>query len=335
MRTSTTRRIGLVAVAAAFAVPGTASAGSIQTAIDSVKAHTDRADTALDRAVALYERNSDRRANAQLARSRTEMGLATAEAAKLRRAADSPSERAVAAAAHALVAGQQDENLEQLVDVLDEVDGRAEDSVAKAALADTRGREKAIAVISALVGAGVSEQAAAGLAKALAELSTDRNQEITDKSRALGSSRVSSSAKRSVAKSVEASVRGQKKAAERLAALIADEEVPEAAKPGLQRAYDAVVAEHGTVADILSRFSDQMPASIRSYVEAIVTQARQNAQGMRENRPAPPAGQPDGTPTGQPEGTPSGQPEGTPSGQSEDVPSGHPEGTPDGRPTGS
>ena len=48
-----------------------------------------------------------------------------------------------------------------------------------------------------------------------------------------------------------------------------------------------MVAEHGSVAFIHARLSDRMPASIHSFVEQIITQARTGAQGMRENRPDP------------------------------------------------
>ena len=61
-------------------------------------------------------------------------------------------------------------------------------------------------------------------------------------------------------------------------------------KPGLQRAYDTVVLEHENVADVLSRSSDRMPAYVRSFVQEIIRQAREDAQGMRENRPRPPSG---------------------------------------------
>jgi hypothetical protein len=71
--------VGAVLVAGALAFPVRAGA-HIQTGVSSVRAHTDRADAALDRAVALFERNRDRRAKQSFNRSRREMGQATAEA---------------------------------------------------------------------------------------------------------------------------------------------------------------------------------------------------------------------------------------------------------------
>jgi hypothetical protein len=85
--------------------------------------------------------------------------------------------------------------------------------------------------------------------------------------------------------------------------------MPAQSKQGLQRAYDAVVGEQERSADILARFSDRMPTRIRSFVEQIVRQAREDAQEMRDNRPPPPSdGDPEGDSPGAPEGTPGGPP---------------------------
>jgi len=290
--------IGALAAVAAVA-PATTASAHIDVAVKSVKAHTDRADAGLDRAVALFARNADKRGSRELAHSRRELGRATAEAAKLRRTAKTRNQRANAARATALVAGQQDENIEQLVGVLDEVSGRVENTIAKTALFDTRGRDKAIAIITALLDRGVPDKAANGLARALAALSTDRDDEIVAEVRALVGDEVSLPGKRTVARAVKADVEGQSKAAAKLAELIGDSDMPAQSKPGLQRAYDAVIAEHGSVAFILARLSDRMPASMRSFVEQIITQARTDARGMRENRPTPPmgGGAPTTTPT--------------------------------------
>ena len=67
-----------------------------------------------------------------------------------------------------------------------------------------------------------------------------------------------------------------------------------------------MTAEHGSAAFILARLSDRMPAFVRSFVERIITQARSDAQGMRQNRPAPPVGGPGGAPTAGPGMAPAG-----------------------------
>lgn len=159
-----------VLVAGALAFPVGASA-HVGTGVSSVRAHTDKADAALDRAVALFERNRDGRGEQSLRRSRREMGQATAEAARLRRTARSASARAAAARAQVLVADQLEENVELLEGLLDEVEGRVENLVAKAALADTRGLDKAIAIIEVLLEQGLPSQAIAGLNAALSALS--------------------------------------------------------------------------------------------------------------------------------------------------------------------
>ena len=121
-------------------------------ASDAVKAHTDRADAALERAVALFEAHRDGRAARALKANRGAIGEATAAAAKLLRDADTPAERREAAKALRLVATVRDDSVEVLVEALDEASGRVESKVARAALSDTRGREKALGILAALAG---------------------------------------------------------------------------------------------------------------------------------------------------------------------------------------
>ncbi len=298
-------RIGACALIAtgALALPAGANAADIQTAVQAVQAHTDRADTALDRAVSVFEKNSDRGARKAFATSRREMGLAKAAAAKARRQADTPSEHSQAALAQALVGAELGENVEKLAAALLPADRTDENMIAAAARADTQGREKAIAILTALMGQ-VPDQAKFGIARAIEALSQDRDDETQATGKALVSKHVSSANKRRVAEAVKVSVDGQATASATLAALIANPSMPAQSKPGLQIAYDAVTGEHGSVADILSRLSSRMPAFVRTFVEQIITQARTDAQGMRENHPTgPPAGTPGG-PTAGPSGGP-------------------------------
>jgi hypothetical protein len=311
---SSNSRIGACALiaAGALALPSGAAAADIQTAVSAVTKHTDRADAALDRAVALFEANSDRAARRAYAASRKQMGLAKAAAAKARRVADSPAEHALAAGAQATLAREQGENIEKLAAALLPADGADEARIASAARADTQGREKAIGVLTALL-AQVPEQARTAIAKAIAALSLDRADETAIEAKALVSSKVSTTSKRRIAAAVRSSVEGQADASATLAALIASPDMPAESKAGLQRAYDAVLAEHGSVADILSRLSDRMPAFARTLVEQIITQARTDAQGMRDNHPTgPPAGIPGPGAVTIPAGPLSGSPAGPP-----------------------
>lgn len=298
-------RVGACALiaTAALALPARANAADIQTAVKAVQAHTDRADAALDRAVSLLGKNNDRAARIAFAKSRKEMGLAKAAAAKARRQADTPTENTQAALAQALVGAELGENIEKLAAALLPADGSDENKIAAAARADTQGREKAIAILTVLMGQ-VPEQAKFGIARAIAALSQDRDDETQATAKALVSKHVSAANKRRIADTIKASVDGQDTAAKTLAALIADPSMPAQSKPGLQIAYDAVTGEHGSVADILSRLSPRMPAFVRTFVERIITQARTDAQGMRTNHPTgPPAGVPGG-PTAGPGGGP-------------------------------
>lgn len=298
-------------VSAAAAFPAGASAADINTAVKAAGSHTTKADKALDRAVSLFEQGRDGEAARALKISRSEMGRATAAAKGANRAAKSRSDRGKAARANQLVAAQQDENIEQLVSVLDEAEGSVEKQVAAAALADTRGRDKAVAVLSKLSERGVSSKAGKGLARALAALSQNRDDEVQAEAEALASTDVSDESKATVTKAIEQNIEGQAKAGETLSGLLSSERTPDAAKAGLQRAYDAVTGEQESSADALDRACERMPAAICSFVRGVAAGGRENAQGMRDNHPS---GAPSGTPSGQPSGTPGGQPSGTPSG---------------------
>ncbi|MDP8944161.1 MAG: hypothetical protein M3N16_08605 [Actinomycetota bacterium] len=283
---------------AALALPAAASAEGIATGVKNVKSRTASADKALDRASALFAKGRDGKAVKRVVKSRKEMAKAEKVAAGLARRADDERERAAAARAHVLVADQRDENIEQLVGLLDEAEGRVENAIAKAALADTVGRDKALSVLHALVGRGVSGQAQAGIVQAIAGLSTGRDEEVRVEAEALASAEVSEDNKDELAATVEANLEGQQVAASRLGDLIADPSTPPESKVGLQTAYDAVTGEHQAAADTLAAFSDRIPAGVRTFVEQVVSQARQDAQSMRANRPAPPSGGslPPGTP---------------------------------------
>lgn len=292
---------GLTAAIAAGAllVPAAAQA-DMQKGVASVKAHTMKADAALDRAVALYEANAAARGDRSLATSRREMAAVRRDAATLRSSARTAAQEAKAARAANLVATEQDENVEKLVGALDDAPAASERKIAAAAKADVTGREKALGVLTTLLDE-VPAQGRAGISEAIAARSTGRDDEVVDQSEALTSTEVGDEAKAEVADGLEANVEGQSKGAERLAGLIAGNDVPEQAKAGLRKAYDAVVAEHGTSAVTLSAAFARLPEAIRPFVEAVVTRAREDAQSMRDQRPAPPSGQPEGTHAGQPE----------------------------------
>lgn len=285
-------KAGLVAAAAALALPASAAAESLATGVNAARAHTNRADAALDRAVRLWNRNSDRAAQRQFGQSRRELARAEANARRVERRANSDRERTVAAWVQRLVAEQRDDNVEVLTAALEEAQGRVERRVAQAALADTYGREKAMAVLDALLEEGVVARAETGVALALAALSQERGGEVARQAKALGSEEVSKASKRKVARTAAVNVKGQARAGGRLAELIADPDMPESSKAGLQRALDSVGKEQQAASATLSSVLDRLPAFVRSFVKAVVEQAHEDAQSMRENRPEPPTGGP-------------------------------------------
>lgn len=298
--------IALIATAA-LGFPAGASAADIQTAVDAAERHTQKAEAALDRATTLFAKGRESRGSRALSVSRRATAAAVADARRATRAADGRSDRRLAAAAQRLVAEHQDENIEQLVTLLDEADGGAETRAAAAVLADTRGRERAIAVLSRLAERGVSNRSAKGIARALVALSQDRDQEIEVEVEALTSEDVSASSAEILGDAVEANVEGQVTSASKLAELIASDSIPAAAAEGLQRAYDAVTGEQERSAAALEDACPLMPESVCTRVSEVAAGARSSAQEMRETRgPAADGGdpRPDGAPASAPTGAP-------------------------------
>ena len=282
-------KIAAIAATAALALPAAAGADSLATGVKNVKSRTASADKALDRAVSLFAKGRDGKAAKLVVKSRQEMAKAQKAAARLHRSADTARERAAAARAQVLVAEQQDENVEQLVGLLEESEGRVENAIAKAALADTRGRDKALSILHELLGR-VPSSAQSGITRAIGALSGGRDEEVQVEAQALASPDVAESSKDEVALAVEQNLEGQQLAASRLRALIDGGTMPDAAKAGLETAYAAVTAEHEAAAATLASFSDRIPASVRAFVEQVVNEAREDAAGMRDSRPAPPTG---------------------------------------------
>lgn len=271
-----------MAVSALLALPAGAHAKPRES---TVRAHSQQAGAALDRAISLFERNADSRAVRHLYRSRAELAAGQRDVAKLRRGADTAAERATLARAEALIAERQAANVEELVGVLDEADGRVERKIAAFALRDARGRDKAIAVISSRIEAGVPVNAVKGLTRSLASLSANRDEEVEAQGEALADDDVSTQSKKLVARTLETTVEGQHTAAAQLSQLLASDEVPAQAKQALQTAYDQVAQEHGDVAATLDRFADRMPANVRTRVAQVTQRSSEQAQAMRENRP--------------------------------------------------
>jgi hypothetical protein len=303
------RRAGAALLVGALAALPAVGSAHPSVAATSVRAHTDRADAALDRAATLFASGQDAEGLAAFGRSRSETGKAVAEAAKLVHTADTPAERAAAARALRLVATAQAEQIPPTVSLLGPAEASAENAIAEAALADTRGREKAIAVLRALIAKGVPDSAQAGIARAIVALSTDRGDEITAEVKVAADAEVSSRTAATLATTTDVSLRGQARAAAILTALKA--RLPAAAAKGIDRALAAIAAEQKAAAEALHAAAPGMPESVREFVSQVADRAADRAEGMREDRPAPPVPPDAGTP-----GPPAGPPVEVPAGPS-------------------
>ena len=309
------RMIGAaLAVGALVASPGVASAHPAA-AIASVEAHTDRADAALTQATSLFAAGRDARGATAFGRSRSETGLAVAEAAKLVRRADTPPERAAAARALRLVATARAKQIPDLVRLLGPAEATAERAIAKAALADARGRDTAIGVLSALLTKGVPAGAKVGIGRAIASLSVDRADEVLVEAQAAASTEVSAASAATLATTIDITLRGQVRATAVLTALKG--RLPAAASKGLDRALAAIADEQQDASEAIDSAVPGMPESVAEFVAGVADRAASEAAGMRESRPTAPAPTGDGGPetsSGPPAETPSGPPARSPAG---------------------
>jgi len=264
-----TRALGAaIAAGALVALPAAASAAPVDAAA-KVAVHTDRADAALDRASELFAAGRERPAVGALNRSRIALRHALKVSVRIVRKADTDEERGVAATAVIDVATQMDENIPTLVGLIETADApRADLRLAKAALADARAREKAIAILQELVEDGLSAESEAAVAQAIAALSTDRTAEIAKATEVLSDPEVSAAAGRNIRLAIDVSLRGQERAEAILKHLMT--QLPDAAQDGLQRALDAVCAERERSAEGLDAASERMPEGVRKFVDGLV-----------------------------------------------------------------
>ncbi|HET9720078.1 MAG TPA: hypothetical protein VFP55_08385 [Solirubrobacteraceae bacterium] len=277
------------AAVAALAAPAAASAADIQTAVSAVQSHTTHANAALTRAVSLFKHGNDSLGTKQFTISQKQLGLAQAAAGKLQAQAHTPSAKAQAAQAEIEVAKQDEASIVKLSALVPDASGKVQNAIAQAALSDTTAQNKALAVLAA-VELRAPAQAQAGLARAVEAISTATQREVSAEANAATDNSDSTTSANTLANAIKTAVSGQGTASTKLAALVASSSTPAAALPGLEKAYSEVTTQQGSIANILSHLSARMPASIQSFVSAIITQARTNASNMQNNRPTPPTG---------------------------------------------
>jgi hypothetical protein len=263
-----TRTLGAALAAGALvALPAAASAHPVDAAA-KVTAQTERADAALDRAADLFAAGRERPAVGALHRSQAALRHAVKTTARVVRKADTAEERGLAASAVITVATEMDEEIPTLVGLLDTArSARADLRLARAALADARGREKAIEILNDLVEAGLPAESQAAAAAAITALSTDRTAEIAKATAALQDPDTSAATGRTIRLTITVTLNGQGRAADILRQLI--EQLPDAARDGLQRALDAVRAEREQSAEGLDEASERMPDGMRKFIDRL------------------------------------------------------------------
>jgi hypothetical protein len=260
--------------AAALALPASAAAHS-DPSLGSVRAHAERADKNLDRALDRLERGRDGYAETWYDRARLELRRGEFDAKRLRRGADTVAERSRAGRAYWAVGDQADENIEVLVEMLDEARGSFEEEIADVIDRDLHARDRAIRLITALIESGVNENAVDGLTAALRSLTSERTGEIEALVAALSAGDLGSGAEEDVEDAIEDAIEDQGAAAQRLQELLAGDQVPEQGKAGLRIALAAVSGERVDVAQMLDGLGEGMPAGVRAKVGEILQLVRE------------------------------------------------------------
>jgi len=328
MSLASTKPLALALAAGALLALPALSVASPQSALQQVTLHTEHAQAALTQAQTLFAQGKDAQAAQSFGRSRSELGVAASAAAKLVHTASTPTERVAAAKALRLVAGQQARDIPTLAALTVPAQGSVESQIGQAALSDTTGRDKAIAILNTISGK-VPEQAQAGIAHAIAALSVDRSDEVAAESQALAGDQVGAVAKSRLTSAIDQTLRGQARAAATIQALMGS--LPSQAQQGLARALKAVNADQASSTHSMVTFSDRMPDAVRTFVSQIVQQAQTDPQSLVTSRPQPPvpatdipapvtpgAGEPTDVPapvtptTGAPSGVPVGPPSSVP-----------------------
>ncbi len=220
-----------LAATAVLAVPAAASAHE-KSSTQSVRAHIRNADQALTMVADLVKDNEDAAAAIQIVQNRRQTQAATREASRLRG-------RSARASALRMVAEQRDENVETYAALVDEIAGDAQVDMATAISQNVNGREKALSTLTALM-AMLPAQAQAGIAKAIAAISADGQDEVVDIVTAMKSGQVSDAAQPALNTALTAASGAMFTGVERLQGLVAT--LPGPAQGPVQNAINRVTA---------------------------------------------------------------------------------------------
>lgn len=264
--------VAAIAAGALIAIPATASAADGPSAAD-VRAHTKKADVALDRAESLFARGNVRVGIKSFRQSRMHLGRAKNIATKLAKSADTDLERSRAAIAWRFLAQERDENLNELVALLEKVNARTDKLVATALLADTKHRDKAIGVMQDLIDAGVRPKTEAGLNRIIAALTSGRAAEIGAQVNLLAETKLPAVVQKRVALSIQANLGAQARVAAVLDSLIP--QLPEDSRAQLEKALDLVNDQLAAAAEMMDDVADLLPPFIRPMVQGILEDVKE------------------------------------------------------------
>lgn len=239
-------RAKLIAAGAAlavFAAPAAAGAHGKATP-QSVKTHVRSAHAALDVVASLVRDHEDAAAAIAFARNRRDTLAAQREARAL--AARAPR---AGVAALKTVAALTDEQGGIYADLVDEASGTLQVSLAKGAAASVKGRDRAVAQLTALAGT-LPPAAAQGIARAIAAVLSDGAQEAEDLSTAAAAPQVSTHAQAWLQLASEQSAAGMNTAVGKLRELLPT--LPAAAQPHVEQAIDRIAGVMEMVQGILN-----------------------------------------------------------------------------------
>lgn len=243
-----TRLVAVAATTAMLAIPATAAAHD-RAKPRSVKSHTAKARTALDRAVELA--GSDQAAAAvAYARSRAHTLAADREARAL---ADRAPQRRSSARSVRRVARLHDGNLDTFLELAPDASGDMAVTVAKAVLASVKGRERAAAALEAL-NEHLPEQARPAVARALARIGAGGDEEVAEIADLLGMASIPEAARPWLEQALGLATSAVADAVDRLESLVAT--LPPEAQPHVSAALVRVEEALATVTALLQGLLD-------------------------------------------------------------------------------
>lgn len=253
-----TRNLTLALVGAMAMAPAAASAHPAPSP-QSVAKHVRNADQALTMVESLVSQNKDAQAAVQFARNRVQMRAAARETRRLQRRSASRAGARRAAVATRLLARQSNSNAETYAEIVDEVSGQLQLDVARAAASDLRARELALAVLTALMDR-VPEQARPAIARAIAALSSDGQDEVAALAAALESGALPPEAQDAVQQALQTATAAIGEAIERLNGIVG--QVPEQVRPQVEQAVALVTQQLEMVKQLLAGlFSGGLPGA--------------------------------------------------------------------------